>query len=42
MKREGLARLAAKCDCFFCCHVTDNLRVHRMYRWLAPFVETLQ
>ena len=42
MKREGLARVAAKCDCFFCCHVTDNLRVHRMYRWLAPLVRTLQ
>lgn len=36
MTRAGLAKLAAEHDCFFCCHVTDNLRVHRVYRWLAP------
>jgi len=38
MTRKGLAEVAAKHDCFFCCHVPDNLRVHRAYRWLAPVV----
>jgi MoaA/NifB/PqqE/SkfB family radical SAM enzyme len=37
MTKQGLAKVAAKWDCFFCCHVTDNLRVHRLYRWAAPF-----
>lgn len=42
MTRQGLAKVAAKWDCFFCCHVTDNLRVHRLYRWLAPFFTNRQ
>jgi MoaA/NifB/PqqE/SkfB family radical SAM enzyme len=25
-----------RCDCSFCCHVTDCERIHRFYRWLAP------
>jgi MoaA/NifB/PqqE/SkfB family radical SAM enzyme len=39
MTREGLAKVVARSDCFFCCHVTDNLRVHRIYRWLAPVIK---
>jgi radical SAM protein with 4Fe4S-binding SPASM domain len=38
MTRAGLAALAAECDCTFCCYVVDNLRIHRVFRRLAPLV----
>jgi len=25
-----------RCDCSFCCHFSDNLRVHRFYKWMSP------
>ena len=28
--------LDESCDCSYCCHVTDNWRIHRFYKWLAP------
>lgn len=37
LTREGLATLGEQCDCEFCCYTEDNLRVHRLFRWLAPF-----
>ena len=30
------------CDCSFCCHVTDNLRIHRLYKWIAPVARLLE
>lgn len=30
--------LGGACNCSNCCIVKDNLRVHRIFRWLAPFV----
>ena len=24
------------CDCSYCCHVLDNSRIHRFYKWLLP------
>ena len=35
--RAGLRALDRQCDCAFCCHVLDNARVHRFFRWVAPF-----
>jgi MoaA/NifB/PqqE/SkfB family radical SAM enzyme len=35
--RRGLADLRRSCDCGFCCHVGDNARTHRWFRWIAPF-----
>ncbi len=29
--------LAGRCDCAFCCHLTDNRRVHRVGRWIRTF-----
>jgi MoaA/NifB/PqqE/SkfB family radical SAM enzyme len=37
LTREGLGRLGEHCDCGFCCHVEDNLRVDRIFRWVSPF-----
>lgn len=34
--RTGLDSLARWCDCNSCCDVRDNLRVHRLFRWVAP------
>jgi len=34
---EGLASLGDRCDCSWCCFVSDNLRVHRIFRWFRPF-----
>ena len=36
--RQALTSIGKHCDCGFCCHVLDNLRVHRIFTWLAPFV----
>ena len=35
--RQGGADFTARiCDCAHCCHFSDNLRVHRFFRWFAP------
>jgi radical SAM protein with 4Fe4S-binding SPASM domain len=38
LSRKGLASMGKDCDCGFCCHVVDNMRVHRFFRWISPFV----
>jgi MoaA/NifB/PqqE/SkfB family radical SAM enzyme len=38
MTMDGLASMQGKCDCVNCCFVWDNLRVHRVFRFLLPFV----
>lgn len=35
--REGLDFMGNHCACGFCCHVEDNLRVHRIFRWFSLF-----
>jgi len=25
-----------RCDCSFCCYISDNMRVHRFYKWFSP------
>jgi MoaA/NifB/PqqE/SkfB family radical SAM enzyme len=34
--------LFESCDCSFCCHVTDNSRIHRVYKWIAPVGRLLE
>jgi len=36
--RDGLASITKECDCGFCCLVRDNIRVHRLFRFLTPFL----
>ena len=34
---QGLTELSHNiCDCGFCCHTWDNMRIHRLFRWVAP------
>jgi MoaA/NifB/PqqE/SkfB family radical SAM enzyme len=40
LTRAGLRAFGHHCDCAFCCHVLDNARVHRIFRWVAPFCAT--
>ncbi|MFC1658837.1 radical SAM protein [Candidatus Omnitrophota bacterium] len=40
--RSGLEQMAKQCDCGFCCLLRDNLRVHRMFRWVAPFARVIR
>lgn len=38
LTREGLTGIANKLsDCSYCCLVGDNLRVHNLFKWFAPF-----
>ena len=37
ISRKDLLSLNEECDCGFCCHATDNMRVHRLFRWISPF-----
>lgn len=39
MAKKGLPHRDWQCDCEFCCYVEDNVRVHRMFRWLIPFIQ---
>lgn len=34
---RGLATMSEHCDCTSCCFVGDNMRVHRLFRWISPF-----
>jgi len=35
---RGLASFGEHCDCNFCGYVYDNMRVHRLFKWISPFV----
>ncbi len=37
MSPENAAEIDERCDCSFCCFLGENLRVHTVYRWFAPF-----
>jgi radical SAM protein with 4Fe4S-binding SPASM domain len=39
---EGVASLLDRCECGHCCFVRDNMRVHRVFRWLSPLGRLLQ
>ena len=34
--RPGLAAMSRRCDCAWC-NYTDNDRVNRIFKWIAPF-----
>jgi MoaA/NifB/PqqE/SkfB family radical SAM enzyme len=38
MTAEGLSNLAGSCDCEHCCYAEDNLRVHKLFKPLAPLL----
>jgi len=40
MTPRGLAALQNDCDCEYCCHISANLKVHRVCRWLSPFIRS--
>ena len=35
--RDGLATMDRHCDCSFCRHIDDNIRIHRRFKWFSPF-----
>ncbi len=39
--RQGLAGMKNHCLCGYCCHIRNSIRVHRIYRWIAPFAHVL-
>jgi radical SAM protein with 4Fe4S-binding SPASM domain len=38
LTREGLISAGKECECIFCCHLRDNGRVHRLFKWGSPFL----
>ncbi len=40
LTRKGLTSISKHSDCRFCYFVVDNMRVHRLFRWLSPFVRS--
>lgn len=38
--QEGLARMQRDCLCAYCCHIRNNIKVHRIFRWVRPFLRT--
>jgi MoaA/NifB/PqqE/SkfB family radical SAM enzyme len=34
--RKGLASMKGRCVCGYCCHIRNSVRVHRVFRWVAP------
>jgi MoaA/NifB/PqqE/SkfB family radical SAM enzyme len=41
LTRAGLAALGDRCNCHYCCYVTESARVHDIFRFFAPFVTRL-
>jgi len=42
LTRKGLGSMGKYCDCRFCCYVGDNMKVHRVFRWISPFMRWLK
>jgi radical SAM protein with 4Fe4S-binding SPASM domain len=40
--REGLASMKDHCVCGYCCHIRNSIRIHRVFRWIAPFAPRLR
>ena len=38
LTRKGLEAMVKDCNCGFCCYVGDNMRIHRLFGGLSPFV----
>jgi MoaA/NifB/PqqE/SkfB family radical SAM enzyme len=38
LTREGLAAVQDNCNCNFCCFAKDNMKIHRLFRWISPVV----
>ena len=38
LTRQGLISVGKECDCIFCCHLRDNVRVHRFFKRFLPFL----
>lgn len=36
--RKGLLALGEYCDCGFCSAVYDNVRIHRLFKWVKPYI----
>ncbi len=39
---KGLASMDGHCNCGFCCHVVNNKRIHKLFRWFSPFARQLE
>jgi MoaA/NifB/PqqE/SkfB family radical SAM enzyme len=40
--RAGLESMQSHCICGYCCHIRNNIQVHRLFRWVAPFTPMLR
>jgi len=40
--RRGLAGMQDRCVCGYCCHIRNSIRIHRVFRWIAPFAAMLR
>ena len=39
LTRKGLMSFSDHCDCRFCCYAGDNMKVHRLFKWISPFLD---
>jgi MoaA/NifB/PqqE/SkfB family radical SAM enzyme len=42
LTRKGLTSVGRHCNCSFCSFVGDNMRVHRLFKWISPIVNRLK
>jgi len=40
--KNGLAGLKDHCTCGYCCHIRNNIKVHRIFRYIAPIAPILK
>ncbi len=40
--QNGLESMKSHCVCGYCCHIRNNLQVHSLFRWVAPFSPVLR
>lgn len=40
--RKGLASMKKYCVCGYCCHIRNNIKVHRLFRGIAPLAPMIR
>jgi AdoMet-dependent heme synthase len=40
--RKGLESMKDQCVCGYCCHIRNNVKVHRLFKWIAPLAPVLR
>lgn len=40
--KAGLESMRNQCVCGYCCHIRNSVKIHHLFRWIAPFAPALR